>query len=835
VAARGWRGHGVTTAPARQPWRQALLFLLVCLGGFLGNWFRFQLFLNVDFLFGSLFVLVAMARLGLPVALAAGVVSASCTYLIWNHPWAIVILGSEVLFVGLGSRRRPGQLLLLDILFWMGLGLPLVLVFYHGVMGMGWQPTFMVALKQALNGIFNAMLATLVLYFLDLLRRRRGGHGIPMGEFSFAVMAAACMLPAFAYLVHNVRGQARDMEKNMEVNLRSSADNAQELLNRWLDRDLGAVQALAGQVGDPQRTPFLAMQRDADTFRLANPDLIRAGIINAQGRSACFSPSVDTLGRSTVGVDFSDRPYVPALRSTLKPVFPEVVMGRFGRPAPILPLVAPIVIGGAYRGYCVGVVDFENLAQSFHGLFRHRQHILTIFDQRGRVVLSTAPQRPPMQVWARPPGEERQLASGVRQWIPLSSRNTSIMQRWNQSSFLVSLPLAPDRPWTLVVETSAGPAVARLTQVVFQQLLVLAVVLMVSLPIALLLALILGRSLGALEEATREIPRLLAAGEAPRWPHSRVREMQSLIANFQEMTSALGESFQALTRLNRTLEQRVDARTHELHSVNQRLAAKQRQLEELNQSLELRIQEAVTELRKKDQVMIAQSRHAAMGEMIGNIAHQWRQPLNALNLVLFNLKEAFQAGELDARAMGEAAADGNRLIQRMSATISDFRDFFKVDKVERAFSAPEHVRETISLVEASFRKDQVLIRVEGTPALQVLGFPNEYAHVLLNLLSNAREAILASGEGGLVTVRVGLEAGEGFLQVTDTGGGIPAEVMDNIYDPYFSTKPKGTGVGLYMSRMIVERSLHGRIEARNVEGGAQFTVFTPLPPGAERS
>jgi C4-dicarboxylate-specific signal transduction histidine kinase len=821
----------VTAPPARLSWGKALLFLLVCLGGFLGNWFRFLLFLNVDFLFGSVFVLAALTRLGLPAALLAGVVSASCTYLIWNHPWAIFILGGESLFVALGQRRRPGQLLLLDILFWFSLGIPMVLFFYHGVMGMGWQATFMVALKQSLNGIFNAMIATLILYLLNYFNQRRadGAPGIPLGAFSFAAMAAVCMLPAFAYLVHNVRGQVRDMEANMALNLQSTGHNAQGLLNHWLDRDLGAVQALAGQVGDPERTPLRAMQRDADTFRLANPDLLRSGIINAKGVSVCLSPRLDEFGRTGIGMDFSDRPYLPALRSTLKPVFPEVVMGRFGMPAPILPLVAPIVIDGVYHGYCVGVVDFARLSSSFQGMTRHRLDTLTVLDQRGRVVLSTVPQRKLMQVWERPPGVDRELPSGVRQWIPLPTRNTSIMQRWSQSSFLITLPLAPGRPWTLVVETSAGPAVARLTQAVFQQLLVLLLVIMVTLPIAYLLARILGRALGALEKATREIPRLLAAGEAPRWPNSRILEMQSLIANFQDMTAALGESFQALTRLNRTLEHRVDTRTHELHSANQRLAAKQHQLEELNQSLELRIQEAVAELRQKDQVMIAQSRHAALGEMIGNIAHQWRQPLNALNLVLFNLKEAFQAGELDAEALARATADGNRLIQRMSSTISDFRDFLKVDKQERTFPVLEQVRGTTSLVEASFLKDHVAIRVEGSPDLEVLGFPNEYAHVLLNLLSNAREAILAQGQdGGRVEVLVGREGAEGFLQVTDTGGGIPAEIMDKIYDPYFSTKPKGTGVGLYMSKMIVERSLHGRLEARNVGTGARFTVFTPL-------
>jgi PAS domain S-box-containing protein len=263
------------------------------------------------------------------------------------------------------------------------------------------------------------------------------------------------------------------------------------------------------------------------------------------------------------------------------------------------------------------------------------------------------------------------------------------------------------------------------------------------------------------------------------------------------------------------------------------IGSKQAQLEELNRSLEERIASAVGELRAKDQLLVMQSRQAAMGEMIGNIAHQWRQPLNALGLVLANLRDAAHAGELDAASVDASVGQGWRFIEKMSTTISDFRDFFRPGREKAVFSALAQVRETLELIDASFRNAGIELEIEPGADATILGFANEYSQILLNLLSNARQAIETSGVAhGRVTLRLTTRDGFVALAVRDNGGGIPAAILDRIFEPYFSTKEAGTGIGLYMSRQIVERSLGGRLELANVEGGAQFTVLTPIAPSA---
>ena len=259
------------------------------------------------------------------------------------------------------------------------------------------------------------------------------------------------------------------------------------------------------------------------------------------------------------------------------------------------------------------------------------------------------------------------------------------------------------------------------------------------------------------------------------------------------------------------------------------LLTKQRELENLNFSLEDRIRKAVDELRQKDQVLIHQSRMAAMGEMIGNIAHQWRQPLNALGLVVANIKDAHDYKELDATYLNQAIADSNRLIQKMSSTISDFANFFRPDKKIAAFSGLKQIRDAIALVEASFKSNNVTIQCDTTEDVMLLGFPNEFSQVLLNLLVNAKDAIKASKTpNGCVVVNLTSRNGRGCITVRDNGGGIPEDIIGRIFDPYFSTKQQGSGIGLYMSKMIIEDNMNGAITARNIENGAEFIICIPL-------
>lgn len=253
-----------------------------------------------------------------------------------------------------------------------------------------------------------------------------------------------------------------------------------------------------------------------------------------------------------------------------------------------------------------------------------------------------------------------------------------------------------------------------------------------------------------------------------------------------------------------------------------------RRLNELNATLENRVFDELRKNREKDHLLIQQSRSAAMGDMIHNIAHQWRQPLNALALVIANIRDAWEYGELDLQILKQEDTKAQQLIQRMSRTIDDFRNFFRPDKKEQIFIVNDCVHDSLSLIEASLQHHQIKVDIQIEEGLNLLGHSNEYAQVLLNILANAKDALLEKNPTPKsIKIRGRHYNGQVVVEISDNAGGIADEILPRIFDPYFSTKENGSGIGLYMSRMIIEQSMKGNIAVNNNVAGAVFCVSCP--------
>jgi len=264
-----------------------------------------------------------------------------------------------------------------------------------------------------------------------------------------------------------------------------------------------------------------------------------------------------------------------------------------------------------------------------------------------------------------------------------------------------------------------------------------------------------------------------------------------------------------------------------LNDISARKAA-ELALKQLNVSLEARVHEEVAKNRDKDHLLIQQSRLAAMGEMMGNIAHQWRQPINALSLVLANIRDAYEFNQLDRAYLDDQVGRGGHLIHKMSSTIDDFRNFFRPDRTRQSFSLARAVRDAMMIVELSYAHAKIALELESGEDVMCFGFPNEYAQVVLNLLGNAKDAILEREiPAGRVGIRIWRDGQAGGLTLSDNGGGIAEDVLPKVFEPYFTTRDKGTGIGLYMSRTIIE-NMGGHIEVANADGGVRVNLTTPL-------
>ncbi|ADR34103.1 multi-sensor signal transduction histidine kinase [Sulfuricurvum kujiense DSM 16994] len=236
----------------------------------------------------------------------------------------------------------------------------------------------------------------------------------------------------------------------------------------------------------------------------------------------------------------------------------------------------------------------------------------------------------------------------------------------------------------------------------------------------------------------------------------------------------------------------------------------------------------ITELKKKDEMMMAQSRHAAMGEMIGMIAHQWRQPIASIAMDANNMLLDIAFETFDNTSAAEYTQDILDQTNHLSKTIDDFRNFFKPDKSVSAVNLESIFEETLAIVKESLASHSIALKTSYLSNTLVNAFPRELMQVFVNIINNAKDSLVSNHiQNALIEIKVYDEEKYVCAEICDNGGGIDTTIMPKIFDPYFSTKDEktGTGLGLYMSKMIIEEHLHGFIDAsNNKDGGACFTI-----------
>ena len=246
-------------------------------------------------------------------------------------------------------------------------------------------------------------------------------------------------------------------------------------------------------------------------------------------------------------------------------------------------------------------------------------------------------------------------------------------------------------------------------------------------------------------------------------------------------------------------------------------------LKEANKGLANAVKKKTEENVKQLQLLQEQSKLAAMGEMVGAIAHQWRQPLNALGLSIQNLEYDFMDKKVDEVFIKKYVKSNKQTIEYMSQTIDDFRNFFRVDKVKENFGAKEAIEETLSIQESSLKKYDIDVKITGDN-FTIYGFRSEFKQVILNLINNA---VYEFKHHNISNSCIDIALQHETIIVSDNAKGISDEIRDRIFEPYFTTKDQGegTGIGLYMSKIIIEENMNGRLYVTNKkEGGASFVV-----------
>jgi len=264
------------------------------------------------------------------------------------------------------------------------------------------------------------------------------------------------------------------------------------------------------------------------------------------------------------------------------------------------------------------------------------------------------------------------------------------------------------------------------------------------------------------------------------------------------------------------------------HQIEDKLRESNKELRRLKNNLERQVANTVKMMLDKDSSLISQSQQILTGEMVSNIANQWKQPLNSLSLIIQTIKDAYDYDELTPQKIDNKVNLSIELISFLARTIDDFREYFLPGKQIQIFDLQTLVEKSIGFVEFSFEADMIKIELDMKEDCTATGYANEYSQAFINIINNAREVIKARSIPELdriVKIKLFMENNKSVLTVEDRAGGIESDQLTKIFEPYFTTKKeKGTGVGLFVAKNIIEKNMGGRLTVSNSDKGAIFRI-----------
>ena len=790
------------------------IFLALIAAGLAGNHFNFPIFLNIDFLFGSIFALLVLQFFGLSRGIFAGAIIAGYTYLLWNQPYSMIIMTAEVAVVGWLMGRRKMGMVRADALFWLFIGMPLVYLFFHFVIQTPFSGTSMIMTKTALNGIFNALAARLI--FTAFALRLRPPQ-IAYSEIICNLLTFFVLCPALIMLAVDRRADLSETDRHFRAALIEESEIITQRVKTWVDNRKTAIITLAEMAASrspQQMQPYLELAKKSDD------NFLRVALLNKEATITAISPRIDELGQDNIGVNFADCPHNQKFQQTLQPMLSEVVLSRIGITKPHVSILIPVSIQGEYAGRVTAFLGLKQIQEYLdRSVDSHISHY-TLLDKNGNVIMSNRSDLQIMSPFIRENGTlHRRDNTGINLWMPNVPPSAPYFERWKNSYYFTEAAIGDLAEWKLILEQPIAPFQKMLYDKYASKFTLLFLILLV----ALTLAEILGRrtmvTLRQLRTMTHALPARLSSGDKDIiWPQSGIIENQHLINNFSKMANLLSDKFNEIRKINESLEQRVKERTKKLAAANKMLTLEVAERKRIEQEL-------------VESTAAAEAANIAKSQFLANMSHEIRTPMNGV----IGLIELMLSTELtrEQREYAELVKlSGRNLVQ----LISDILDLSKIEahKIDleiQNLDLQTETNGTINLLKlnAQAKGLKLSAHIDADVPLLLQGDAGRLRQILTNLIGNA----IKFTEQGFVLLQIRKDSENEqtttlrFL-VSDSGIGIAKDNLEKIFEPFTQADSSatrqygGTGLGLAIVRQLAEL-MGGRVGVESVAGeGATF-------------
>ncbi len=805
--------------PRTWPFNPSILLLIILItAGYAGNYFSFPFGFGVDFLFGSIAVLVVVSLYGIWWGTIASLIASSYTIALWQHPYALIIFTCETLFIAWRLHKGNQNLLLIDIVFWLLIGMPLVWLFYGKILQLGAITTSIILLKQPVNGIFNALIASLILIYKPLYYWANSSlkkATVFFEQILLNLLVAFVLIPSLMLMVVNNRVAFKHEQKNLIATLEASSQNLATDLLRWHQSGLQALRQLA-ETSSQTRIVVSGQTQPSMELAIRSLPLFRQiYIMNADLEVIAAAPPQDELSSDGEADLFNNSRNFFQLDIHRKP---EIFMRKSSKDddsatsKPKILQTLPIILDNRWLGNIIAELNIDFIEQLLQTETHSLQVKSTLVDKNKLIIATTNSELASQKIFNRDQNgkisyiESNDLENGVYHWLP-TIVGKPLITRWKASFYGQNLLIDEEIPLTLVMEVPAAPYIDYLQLLYIRSLTILLLIALGSILTARFLSRLLVKPILDLAKFTTNLPEKLLRYEAIELPRSSVKEMNALAINYEVMSN--------------TIEQNI------------------KQIQQTNQEL-------------KQAKEIAEVANQAKDKFLANISHELKTPLNSIiGYSRLLKKKSTRSNSLvaDRAKISEWIEIIEQNGKYLLILIDEILDLSRLKANNRrldpsAINFTAFMEDIVRITGAKAAAKDIAFQYQVSRNLPVniYGDHRKLRQILLNLLNNA----LKFTNKGQITLKISRirriqNVNRHFpaqvslrFTIIDTGIGIARQDFSRIFQPFeqvaqWRTEEVGTGLGLAICRELV-KLMGGKLKVRSqLNKGSVFWFDLTFP------